>query len=91
MGDAGEDGGLLYLAMAWVDGVDLRRLLRREGPLAPERAVAMVAGVADALDAAHTAGLVHRDVKPANVLVAGDRREAGRLRARAARRDARRA
>ena len=67
---AGEDGGVLYLAMDYVDGVDLRELLRHEGRLAPERAVALVAQAGEALDAAHAAGLVHRDVKPGNVLVA---------------------
>ena len=67
---SGEDGGVLYLAMDYVDGVDLRELLRREGRLAPERAVALVAQAGEALDAAHAAGLVHRDVKPGNVLVA---------------------
>ena len=61
---------MLYLAMDYVDGVDLRELLRREGRLEPERAVAIVAQAGEALDAAHAAGLVHRDVKPGNMLVA---------------------
>src|SRR5262245_33746822 len=60
---AGEDDGVLYLAMDYVDGVDLRELLRRDGRLEPERTVALVAQVAAALDAAHAGGLVHRDVK----------------------------
>jgi serine/threonine-protein kinase len=68
---SGEDeSGALYLAMRYVDGSDLREILRREGPLEPRRAVALASQVADALDAAHAAGLVHRDVKPGNVLVA---------------------
>ena len=66
----GEDAGTLYLAMAYIDGHDLREILRREGPLAPERAVDLIGQVAGALDAAHARGLVHRDVKPGNVLVA---------------------
>ncbi len=66
----GEDAGMLYLAMAYIDGFDLREILRREGPLDPERAVELIAQVAGALDAAHARGLVHRDVKPGNVLVA---------------------
>jgi serine/threonine-protein kinase len=70
--DAGEDGGRLYLAMEWVDGPDLRALLREHGPLDPERAVALVEDVAGGLDVAHAAGLIHRDVKPANILVMGE-------------------
>jgi hypothetical protein len=69
---AGEEDGQLYLVMRYVPGTDLHRLLKHEGPLPPERAAAIVAQVASALDAAHAAGLVHRDVKPANVLIAGD-------------------
>ncbi len=67
---AGEDDGQLYLAMRFVPGVDLRQLLRRDAPLSPERALSIVAQVGEALDVAHERGLVHRDVKPANVLVA---------------------
>jgi serine/threonine-protein kinase len=67
--DAGEIEGVLYVAMQYVDGADLRSLLADEGPLAPGRAVSLLAGVASALDAAHGHGLVHRDVKPGNILV----------------------
>ncbi|HMJ33536.1 MAG TPA: serine/threonine-protein kinase [Baekduia sp.] len=69
---AGEEDGHLYLVMRYVPGTDLHALLRREGRLAPARAASVVAQVGDALDAAHAAGLVHRDVKPANILIAGD-------------------
>jgi DNA-binding NarL/FixJ family response regulator len=74
---AGEERGLLYVTMRYINGTDLRTLLAEEGRLAPGRAVAIIAQVAGALDAAHERGLVHRDVKPANVLIAtrdGDER-----------------
>ncbi len=67
---AGEAAGQLYLAMRYVQGYDLRQLLAREGPLEPRRTLGLLEQVADALDAAHELGLIHRDVKPGNILIA---------------------
>jgi Protein kinase domain len=69
---AGEQDGRLYIVMRYVAGTDLHRALRRDGALAPARAARVVSQVAAGLDAAHAAGLVHRDVKPANVMLAGE-------------------
>jgi DNA-binding beta-propeller fold protein YncE len=67
--EAGEANGVLFLAMRLVRGGDVRSLIDRNGPLPPARAAEIVAQVASALDAAHARGLVHRDVKPANMLL----------------------
>ena len=67
--DAGHANGVLYLSMRFVDGEDLGAILRREGRLDVERLCSLLAPIADALDTVHAAGLVHRDVKPGNVLI----------------------
>src|SRR5262249_38072892 len=67
--EAGEADGVLFIAMRYVPGGDVRTLLFHQGPLSAERVAAIVSPVASALDAAHATGLVHRDVKPANMLL----------------------
>jgi hypothetical protein len=69
---AGEEGGHLYLVMRYVKGIDLQALLAREQRLPAARVAAIGVQVGAALDAAHAVGLVHRDVKPANVLLSGE-------------------
>src|SRR4051794_21431560 len=72
--DQGDDDGTLFLAMEYIPGHTLRDLVRAEAPLSPARALALLDPVLAALAAAHQAGLVHRDVKPENVLLADDGR-----------------
>jgi serine/threonine-protein kinase len=70
--DYGEIDGQMYLEMRLIEGIDLDSVLKRFGPLTPPRAVAIISQIASALDAAHAAGVMHRDVKPPNVLVTRD-------------------
>jgi serine/threonine-protein kinase len=72
--DQGDDTGTVYLAMELIDGITLRDVIRKEAPLPPGRALALLEPVLSALAAAHRAGLIHRDVKPENVLIAEDGR-----------------
>jgi len=69
---AGERDGLLYVSMRYVPGRDLGQMVEADGPLSPDDAAPLIAQVADGLDAVHAAGLVHRDVKPHNVIVDED-------------------
>src|SRR5512132_194880 len=66
---SGQTEGTLFIAMRYVEGTDLRTLLGEQGTVTPDRAARICAQIADALEAAHERGLVHRDVKPANILV----------------------
>ena len=69
------DDGTLFIAMRYVEGADLKKILTEKGALETTRAVELLAQVAKGLDAAHARGLVHRDVKPSNILVASDEAE----------------
>src|ERR1700754_1718950 len=70
--DYGEIDGVLYVDMRMINGSDLRKLLKNFGPMTPARAVAIVRQVASAIDAAHESGIMHRDVKPENILITRD-------------------
>lgn len=72
--DVGQDGDIHYIVMEYVDGTDLKSLINREAPLAIDRAVQLAEQIARGLHAAHRAGMVHRDVKPQNVIVTPDGR-----------------
>jgi beta-lactam-binding protein with PASTA domain len=72
--DQGDDDGTVYLAMEYVPGHTLRDVIRKEAPLAPEKALALLEPVLSALAAAHHSGVIHRDIKPENVLIADDGR-----------------
>ncbi len=72
--DQGDDDGTLFLAMEYVPGHTLRDVIRKEAPMAPAKALTLIEPVLAALGAAHQAGLIHRDVKPENVLLADDGR-----------------
>jgi len=70
--EAGEEDGTVYIVTRWVDGTELGTLIRRDGPLEPGRAARIAAQIASALEVAHEKGLVHRDVKPSNVIVTSE-------------------
>jgi glutamine cyclotransferase len=69
--NAGEEDGRLFVTMDLIEGTDVRHVLHREGPIDPRRAARIISEVASALDAAHSRGLVHRDIKPGNILLEG--------------------
>jgi len=70
--DIGEHEGLRFLTMRYVEGRSLREVIERDGPLSPDRAVAVARQVASALEEAHRAGVIHRDLKPGNILLGED-------------------
>jgi len=70
--EAGEEEGTVYIATQWVDGTELGTLIHGDGPLEPARAARIAAQIAAALEVAHEKGLVHRDVKPSNVIVTSE-------------------
>ena len=70
--DAGQDGNVHYLVTEYVPGIDLRKLVRRDGPLSMQAAANIISQVAEGLQHAHEQGLIHRDVKPGNILVMPD-------------------
>ncbi len=70
--DQGDDDGTVYLAMEYVPGHTLRDVIRKEAPMSPQRAIALLEPVVSAIAAAHRAGLIHRDIKPENVLISDE-------------------
>jgi serine/threonine protein kinase len=70
--EAGEDDGTVFIATRWVDGTDLGALIRRDHPLRPRRAARLAAQVAAALEVAHEQELIHRDIRPSNVIVTAE-------------------
>src|SRR5437899_3193210 len=70
--DSGRDGTVHYIAMEYVEGANLKEYIRREGRLSPERALQIAAQVCEALEFAHSHGVVHRDIKPQNILLTFD-------------------
>ena len=70
--EAGEEGGTVYIVTRWVEGTELGTLILSEGPMEPGRAARTAAQIAAALEVAHEQGLIHRDVKPSNVILTGE-------------------
>jgi serine/threonine protein kinase len=67
--EAGDEDGTIYIVTRWIEGTELGALIRRDSPVEPARAARFASQIADALELAHEKGLVHRDVKPSNVIV----------------------